>query len=111
MATYPTAKVHRPSRRKLGRWQYPTNSGTTVAVTSTGTTNVTLTFAQPVVVTGDIGVTVAGLTLVSQTIISPTVVTQTWSANVATHAFAVPANDPHVSTYQGGGVAGATGTF
>jgi hypothetical protein len=39
------------------------------------------------------------------------VVTQVWSGNVATHAFNLPSNAANVSTYQGGGVAGTTGTF
>lgn len=108
---YPGANVHRGSRRKLGRGQYPSSANITVAATSTGTTNVTLTFARPVVVTGNIGVTVATLTLVSQAIVSPTIVTQVWSGNVATHAFAVPSNDPHVSSYQGGALVGTSGTF
>lgn len=108
---FPTPKVHRHNRRKLGRGQYPTANAVTVTVTSTGTTNVTLTFSRPVVVTGTIGVTVATRTLVSQTIVSPTVVTQVWSGNVTTLAYAVPAADSHVSTYQGGQLVGAAGTF
>lgn len=108
---FPTANVHRRNRRKLGRHQQTVSAGVAVAVTSTGTTNVTLTFARPVVVTGTIGTTVATLTFVSQTIVSPTVVTQVFSGTVATHAFAVPAGDAHVKTYQGGQVLGATGTF
>lgn len=108
---YPSGKTHRVNRRKLGKGQYPTSNNITVACTSTGTTNVTLTFSRPVVVTGNIGVTVATLTLVSQAIVSPTVVTQIWSGNVATHAFNVPSNDPHVSSYQGGALVGTSGTF
>lgn len=98
-------------RRKLGRNQYPTAAGVNVAVSSTGTTNFTMTFARPVTVTGNIGSTVATRTLVSQTIVSPTVVTQVWSGNVAGLAFTVPAGDPNVGTYQGGRVTGAAGTF
>jgi hypothetical protein len=95
----------------MGRHQFPTNLNITVVASSTGTTNVTLTFSRPVVVTGNIGVTVATLTLVSQTVVSPTVVTQVWSGNVTTHAYAVPSNDPHVSSYQGGALVGTSGTF
>lgn len=111
MSSYPGGKVHRPSRRHLGKGQYPTSANITVAATSTGTTNVTLTFARPVTVSGPIGVTVATLTLVSQAIVSPTVVTQVWTGNVATHAYTVPSNDPHVSSYQGGALVGTSGTF
>jgi hypothetical protein len=108
---YPGAKVHRVSRRKLGRGQYPPSLGTTVALTSSGTTNVTMTFARPVVVTGTIPTTVATLTLVSQTVVSPTVVTQVWSGNVTTHLGTFPSNAANVTTQQGGGVAGTSVTF
>lgn len=111
MASYPSQKSHRVNRRKLGRGQFPVTSSIGVSVSSTGTSNVTLTFTRPVVVTGTIGVTVATLTLVSQAIVSPTVVTQVWSGNVTTHAYTVPAGDANVSSYQGGQLIGASGTF
>jgi hypothetical protein len=108
---YPGAKVHRVSRRKLGRGQYPASNGITVVVTSSGTTNMTLTFSRPVVVTGTIPSTVATRTLVSQTVVSPTVVTQVWSGNVTALAYTVPSNAANVSSYQGGALVGAAGTF
>jgi hypothetical protein len=111
MAAYPGPKVHRVNRRKLGKDQSPTSQGVAVVVTSSGTTNVTLTFGRPVVVSGTINNTVATRTLVSQTIVSPTVVTQVWSGTVATFAFAVPSGAANVATYQGGQVMGTTGTF
>lgn len=111
MASFPGPKVHRVNRRKLGRGQFPTATGVTVVVSSSGTTNATLTFARPVIVTGTIPMTVATLTLVSQTQVSPTVVTQVWSGNVSTHAYSLPAGATNVSTYQGGPVEGAAGTF
>ena len=108
---YPGAKVHRVSRRKLGRGQYPPSLGTTVVLTTTGTTNLTMTFARPVVVTGIIPVTSTGLTIVSQTVVSPTVVTQVWSASIAAATMVFPSNAANVTTQQGGGVAGTTVTF
>lgn len=108
---YPTNKVHRRNRRKLGRGQYPSGPTIGVTVTSTGTTNVTLTFNQPVVISGTIGNTVATRTLVSQTVVSATVVTQVWSGNVATLAYTVPANDPAVKSSAGGQLVGTSGTF
>lgn len=108
---YPGPKVHRTSRRKLGRGQYPGSTGITVVITDTGSV-ATLTFSRPVVVTGIIPLTVTGgPTFVSQAIVSPTVVTQTFSAALTTHAYSLPANAANVSSYQGGGVAGTTGTF
>lgn len=109
--SYPGPKVHRPNRRKLGRGQFPTAIGVACVITSTGTTNLTMTFARPVVVSGTIPTTVATLTLVSQTIVSPTVVTQVWSGNVATHAYNLPAGATNVATYQGGPTLGTSGTF
>jgi hypothetical protein len=108
---YPGPKVHRVSRRKLGRGQYPTSNGVSVVVTDSGST-ATLTFSRPVVVTGTIPVTVAGgPTFVSQTVVSPTVVTQTFSAALTTHTYSIPSGAANVATYQGGQLIGAAGTF
>lgn len=111
MAAYPTPKVHRNNRRKLGRGQYPTSNGITVVVTDTGSV-ATLTFSRPVVVTGTIPMTVSGgLTFVSQTVVSPTVVTQTWSAALSAKTYVIPSGAANVSSYQGGQLVGAAGTF
>jgi hypothetical protein len=111
MAAWNSNPVHRRSRRTFPRNQAVTAASVTAAVTSSGTTNMTLTFSAPVVVTGNIATTVATRTLVSQTVVSATVVTQVWSGNVTTLAWTVPANDPNVATYQGGRLAGNAGTF
>jgi len=108
---YPGPNVHRTNRRKLGRGQFPAALGVAVAVTSSGTNNMTLTFARPVVVTGTINSTVAGKTLVSQTIVNGTVVTQVWSGNVTGLDYTVPANADNVKSQQGGAVLGTAGTF
>lgn len=111
MATLTTNPVHSRNRRRLGKNQFPSQAPVSVAVTSSGTTNATLTFSRPVIVTGNLHNTVATRTLVSQTQVSPTVVTQVWNGNVAGLAYAVPGGDPSVGTYQGGQVAGQGGTF
>lgn len=111
MASFPSPKVHRASRRKLGRNQFPSGQVATVAVTSSGTTNVTMTFSKPVVVTGTIPITVGSTTLVSQTVVSPTVVTQVRSANVTGLAYSITNLVGIAGTYTGGSVAGTTGTF
>lgn len=111
MASYPGAKVHRPSRRKLGRGQSIPRPGVDVEVDGSGTT-VTLTFSVPVIVRGDIGLEVTGgPTFVSQVVTSPTVVTQTWSGAVDGLDYDLPAGDLNVSTAQGGVETGASGTF
>lgn len=108
---FPSGKVHRRNRRKLGRGQYPAIPGVTCVITSTGTTNLTMTFNRPVVVSGTIPTTVATRTLSSQTVVSPTVVTQVWSGNVATLAYSLPANAANVRSSTGAGVTGSSGTF
>lgn len=111
MASYPGAKVHRPSRRKLGRGQHTQLPPATAVVTSTSDT-ATITFSVPVIVNGTISMNVSGgLTLVSQTQVSPTVVTQLFSGPLTTLTYSIAANDPSISTYQGGGFAGVAGTF
>lgn len=108
---YPGPKVHRVNRRKLGRGQYPTTNGISVVVTDSGST-ATLTFSRPVVVTGIIPANVSGgLTVTTQTIVSPTVVTQLYSAALTTHTYSIPAGAANVSSYQGGQLIGAAGTF
>ena len=110
-ASYPGAKVHRPSRRKLGRGQFVQPTPATVAVTSAADT-ATLTFSVPVVVNGNIPMTVSGgRTLTTQTVVSPTVVTQLFSGTLTTQTWSIPAGIQQVKTYQGGQLAPASGTF
>lgn len=109
--SYPGTQTHRRDRRKLGRGQYPSVATVGVVVTTTGTTNATLTFARPVVIRGNLTNTVATRTLVSQTQTSPTVVSQTWNGNVTGLAYAVPAAMPNLGGVQGGVNGSASGTF
>lgn len=109
---YPGPKVHRPSRRKLGRGQYPQTADATVTVTAHTTTSADLTFNEPMVIAGPVNFTVATLTPVAQTIISPTVVRFDYgSGTVATKTWTFPASQPNLATPQGGGVVGSAGTF
>jgi hypothetical protein len=111
MASYPGPKVHRVSRRKLGRGQYPNSLGTTVVLTNPSADVITMTFARPVVVTGVIPLTSSTGAFVSQAVVSPTVVTQTWTTSQAAATVTFPSNAANVATYQGGGVAGTVITF
>ena len=111
MASYPSAKVHRPSRRKLGRGQHTQLPQANLVVTDTADT-ATLTFDRPVIVNGVIPLNVTGgVTLTTQTIVSQTVVHQLYSGPLTTLQYSFPANDPSVANMQGGGCAGAAGTF
>lgn len=108
---FPTANVHRRNRRKLGRGQFPPAATVGVVQSSTGTTNVTLTFSRPVVVRGNLTNTVATRTLSSQTQTGPNTVSQTWSGNVTTLVGTVPANMPNLGGVTGGSNAGNVITF
>lgn len=107
---YPGPKIHYPSRRKLGRGQFPAAVGTSVTITASGST-ATLEFARPVTVTGLVPVTVIGATAVSQVVVSPTVVTILYTAPLAGLAYSLAANPPTAMTAQGGAVYGTSGTF
>ena len=110
MASFPSSKVHRRNRRKLGRGQHVHLPVATVVITGSVDT-ATLTFSQAVVVNGPIELSVSGgLTVVSQTVISPTVVHILYSAAVSAKTYSFLSTNP-VATYQGGSVAPAAGTF
>jgi hypothetical protein len=110
MASFPSPKVHRSSRRKLGRGQHvqqPAVVATPVATTDT----VVITFSLPVIVNGNLNLNTSVGTLVSQVITSPTVVTQVYSVSVAAATWSIAGGDPTVQTFQGGQLAPASGTF
>lgn len=65
MSTFPTPKVHRPARNKLGRGQHIQHNLVTATVVASGDT-FTLTFSSSVVVSGDLDIVPNGRTLVSQ---------------------------------------------
>lgn len=108
---YPGAKVHRVNRRKLGRGQYPSSLGTTAVLTNPSAMVVAITFARPVVVTGNIPLITSSGVFEIQQVISPTVVQQTFTASQAAATVTLPTNAANVATYQGGGVAGVAVTF
>lgn len=110
MGSYPTPKVHRVSRRQLGRGQHVQQAPATVTA-SASTSTVTLTFSVPVVVSGTIDLNLGTPeTLVSQTQTSPTTVVQHYASSVSGSTWSVHAGAP-VATFQGGALAPASGTF
>lgn len=111
MASVLANKPHRRNRRKLGRGQTSAIQSVTATVTSTGTTNATVTYSRPVVVRGAPALAVATRTQVSHTQTSPTTVSVTMSGNVTTLAYTLTANDPNVTPSQGGQTGGTSGTF
>lgn len=107
--SYPGAKVHRVNRRKLGRGQYPTVNAITTTISGTGGV-ITLTFAQPVNVSGVIPISIAGGgAFVSQTIVSSTSVTQSWTGVGASAIGTLAANPANVMGQRGQGIAGSSG--
>lgn len=110
MASYPSAKVHRVSRRKLGRGQHVQLPSATVTGAA-ATVTVTLTFSVPVVVGGPIPLVLGTpQTPVSQIQTSPTTVQIVYPLTVAGETWSIGSGAP-VSTFQGGGLAPASGTF
>ena len=110
MSSYPGPKVHRPSRRKLGRGQYTQQPAVDVEITGSGSV-ATLTFSSPVVVNGDIPLSVDTRTFVSQEVTSSTTVEITVSGAVTGLDYDLPANLPQIKTFQGGTNNGVSGTF
>ncbi len=111
MASFPSAKVHRPGKTRLSRGQSVLHQPVTIEA-SAASAVVTLTFSSPVVVRGNIPLTLSGSqTLVSQTVVNQLEVQQTYSAALGTSTWSIPANTPQISTFLGGGNAAASGTF
>lgn len=112
MASFPSAKVHRTSRRKLGRGQHVQLPQVTCVVTDSSDT-ATLTFSAPVIVNGSLDLGVTGLMLVSQTQVSATVWQLLYSGPLTTVTYAgIPVGSPIVKSFQGGAFAGIpAGTF
>lgn len=110
MAQYPTQNKHRPSRRSLPSSQAAQPAAATVVVTATAST-ATLTYSRPVNVAGLIPLVVAGKTVVTQTVVSSTVVTILMSGALTGLAWSLTTPTPMVTTYQGGGAIGGSGTF
>jgi hypothetical protein len=110
MATFPTPKVHRVSRRKLGRAQYPPVQAAMVTAT-TATPDVTLTFSSAVIANAVPPFTVAGLTILSWTQPTDLTIALVMSGVTTAQAWQYTANSTAVLTRQGGQVAGNSGTF
>ena len=110
MASFPGPKVHRSSRRKLGKGQHvqvpAVNITATVAVDV-----VTLTFSSAVVISGPIAATTTNGTLVSSAQTGPTTATLTFSATQAAATVTVPGGQSSISTFQGGSNAPFVETF
>ncbi len=110
MASFPGAKIHRVSRRTLGKGQHVQLPPVTITATAS-TTTITLTFSAPVIISGTIPLASNTGTFVSQTVVSATQVQQVWSTSQATATWSIPAGCPQIATFQGGGNAAAGGTF
>ena len=110
MASFPGSKIHRVSRRKLGRGQHVQLPAVTITAAA-ATETITLTFSVPVVVSGNIPLVSSTGVLVSQTQPSPTTVAQVWSTSQAAATWSIPAGVPEIATFQGGTNAAAGGTF
>lgn len=111
MASFPGAKVHRTSRRKLGRGQHVQPPAAVASLVGADDV-VTITFNVPVVVNGLIPLSIAGISGVPvQAVVDAQTVTQTYGESVAGNAWVLPGGGQSVFTFQGGTLAPASGTF
>jgi len=111
MASYPGANVHRRSRRKLGRAQYPQLAQASMIPVDT-TAVVVITFSKPVIVSGVIDLHLdPAIALVSQVVTGPDEVTQTYLTTVSGSDWSFEGGIGSVRTREGGAVAPSAGTF
>lgn len=111
MASYPTSKVHRPSRRRLGKGQH-VQLPLVVATLSAAVDVVTITFNVPVVVSGLVPLTVESHSDTPvQAVVDRQTVTLTYNATCAAQTWALAGGGPQVTSDQGGTLAPASGTF
>ncbi len=110
MASYPTAKVHRENRRKLGRGQSVQRLAATLTAT-VSTVTVSFTSDVPIVINGPIPATTTNGVYVSQIQHTPTTFDIVFSLTQAAATVAIPANCGAIATFQGGGNAAFSDTF
>ena len=111
MASYPGSKVHRVSRRKLGKGQSAQRPSVTLTPT-VSTVTVTLTGNVPFIVSGPIPlVTSGGGPIVSQVQTSPTTVNVVFTSTQAAATVSLVANCGAIQTLQGGGNSAFSVTF
>jgi hypothetical protein len=110
MASFPGAKIHRVTSRKLGRGQSPSIPPATLTISTVSADVFRVVSSIPAVFsTTGAGITVATLTFVSAVQVSQTELDVTMSGALSGHAYVVPANI--ATTFLGGGSAGTSGTF
>lgn len=102
---YPTAKVHRSNRRKLGRGQYPASAIITTSG-SWASTVLTMTFSDAVNVSGLIPLILTLGTVSSQLVLSPTSVQFNISGAAGSQTATLPNNPANVMGQRGQPIAG-----
>jgi hypothetical protein len=111
MASFPTSKVHRVSRRKLGRGQSVPVMPVVATITAVGSV-AHVAFSSPVVVNGPLPLAVAGgPTYESQVLSTPSLLLVTFSAALAAKTWVLTGGGDVVLSMQGGVLAPASGTF
>ena len=110
MASYPGPKVHRVSRRKLGKGQHPQPVPASITAT-VETTTVHLAFDRPVIISGAIPYVTSTGVVDSQTIVDNQHVDLVCSTSQEDATWSIAGNCGAIATFQGGGNAPAGGTF
>jgi hypothetical protein len=108
MASFPNSKIHKPSRKKLGKGQVPPTAPATVTP-SVATTTVTLTASVPGIFANPTTFVATGGTIVSQGQLTPTTYQIVYTATQAAAVWTLPA---HAFTTNSGGTSiASSGTF
>jgi hypothetical protein len=111
MASFPGSKVHRVSRRKLGRGQTVQMARYHVSVIN-DVTNVIFTFDVPVVVRGPVNINITGgFKLLDQFLDEDGFLTQVYDGDVTGAQYDIKPENEAIRTYQGATGYGAAGTF
>ncbi len=110
MASFPGAKTHRESRRKLGRGQTIQQPGANISATAS-TVTVTFTLDRPCVIDGIVPVTTSSGVFVSQHITSSTQFEQVYTLTQAAATISIDLNCGAIRTFQGGGNNAFSKTF
>jgi hypothetical protein len=109
---FPGSKVHRSSRRKLGRGQYPPVAPVTATATA-ATTTVTVQLSVPCVISGPFPIKVATISDVPSQVVSSNrqTITLVFGETVVGKAWSITPGLSVCLSDQGGVLAGASGTF
>lgn len=111
MASYPSAKVHRTARNKLGRGQQISQPIAEMTFAAGESEHATFTFNMPVVLNGVVNMNFsAPQGVVTNEMVNATTLVVNWTESSLPVDFSISPTDPAIRTFQGGGTTGCSGT-